>query len=145
MNVDGVDLRFKAEIVIDGHFPQGLCLGINELRCYNIGNQDAPGEARIDDRANLVMSFTHPMGPVPLRGLVDTGSGVSILSFQAYTRIALNSTYFIKPYDVQLYAANGSTLQTYGIVENVPFQLASYDLSTNFVIVDDKMGIDGFI
>ena len=91
------------------------------------------------------MSFTHPMGPVPLRRLVDTGSGGSISSFQAYTAIALNSTYSIKPYDVQLYAANGSTLQTYGIVENVQFQLAGYDLSTNFVIVDDKMGIDGFL
>ena len=59
INVDGVDLKYDADIVIDGYFPQGLCLGINELRCYNIGSQNATSEARIDERANLVMTFAH--------------------------------------------------------------------------------------
>ena len=63
MNIDGVDMKYDAEIVIDGYFPQGLCLGINELRCYNIGNQGSLGEARIDDKANLVMTFTQPLCP----------------------------------------------------------------------------------
>ena len=100
MNIDGVDMKYEAEIVIDGYFPQGLCLGINELRCYNIGNQGAVGEARIDDKVNLVMTFTHPQAPVPLKGLIDTGSGVSILSLEAYNAIAPGSTYCIKPYDI---------------------------------------------
>ena len=36
INVDGVDLKFDASIVTKGDFPQGLCLGKQELRCYNI-------------------------------------------------------------------------------------------------------------
>ena len=128
MNIDGVDMKYDAEIVIDGYFPQGLCLGINELRCYNIGNQGAVGEAQIDDKANLAMTFTHPQAPVPLKGLIDTGSGVSILSLEAYNAIALGSTYCIKPYDIYLFAANGSAMQTYGMVKNVRFHLAGYEL-----------------
>ena len=103
------------------YLPQALCLDINELRCYSIDSQNSTGEARIDERANLVMTFAHPLYPVPLKGPIDTGSDVSILSFDAYKAIAINSTYSIKPYDVQLYAANGSPLQTYGIVEDVQF------------------------
>ena len=91
------------------------------------------------------MTFTHPQAPVPLRGLVDTGSGVSILSLEAYNAIAPGSTYCIKPYDIHLFAANGSAMQTYGMVENVRFHLAGYELSTNFVIIDDKLGVPGFL
>ena len=48
ITIDGVDLRFDAIVVLEGHFPQGLYLGRQELRCYNIGVQDAHGEAQID-------------------------------------------------------------------------------------------------
>ena len=46
INVDGVDIRFDAIVVLEGHFSQGLCLGRQELRCYNIGVQDAQGLTR---------------------------------------------------------------------------------------------------
>ena len=37
ITIDGVDMRFDAIVVLKGHFPQGLYLGRQELRCYNIG------------------------------------------------------------------------------------------------------------
>ena len=49
INVDGVDMTFDAIVVLEGHFPQELYLGRQEPRCYNIGVQDAQGEARIDE------------------------------------------------------------------------------------------------
>ena len=49
ITVDGVDMRFDAIVVLEGHFPQGLYLGRQELRCYSIGVQDAQGEAQIDE------------------------------------------------------------------------------------------------
>ena len=57
INTDGVDMRFDAIVVLEGHFPQGLYLGRQELRCYNIGVQDTQGEARIDERAPLMVAF----------------------------------------------------------------------------------------
>ena len=81
--MDGVDVKFEARVVVDV-FPPGICLGPQELKCYNINHQEPTGEARIDERASLVVAFVVPhAAPIPLRGLVDTGSGVSILTFSA--------------------------------------------------------------
>ena len=44
INIDGVDKKFDAIVVLEGHFPQGLYLGRQELPCYNIGVQDAQGK-----------------------------------------------------------------------------------------------------
>ena len=33
ITIDGVDLKFDAIVVLEGHFPQGLYLGRQELRC----------------------------------------------------------------------------------------------------------------
>ena len=44
INIDGVDMRFYAIVVLDGHFPQAMYLGRQELRCYNNGVQDTQGK-----------------------------------------------------------------------------------------------------
>ena len=44
INIDGVDMKFDAIVVLEAHFPQGLYLGRQELRCYNIGVQDTQGK-----------------------------------------------------------------------------------------------------
>ena len=87
-NIDGVDMKFDASVVVDV-FPQGVCLGPHDLRCYSISKQESTGEARIDGRASLVVSFAVPdANPIPLRGMVDTGSGVLIMNFSAFNRVA---------------------------------------------------------
>ena len=142
--MDGVDVKFEACVVVDV-FPPGLCLGPQELKCYNINHQEPTGEARIDERASLVVSFVVPhAAPIPLRGLVDAGSGVSILTFSAFNRVAAQTGTVLKPYQVDLYAANGKTIKTYGLAERIHFQLAGYELETNFVVVDDAMGVEDF-
>ena len=143
--MDGVDVKFEACVVVDV-FPPGLCLGPQELKCYNINHQEPTGEARIDVRASLVVSFVVPhAAPIPLRGLVDTGSGVSILTFSAFNRVAAQTGTVLKPHQVDLYAANGKTIKTYGLAECSHFQLGGYELETNFVVVDDAMGVDDFL
>ena len=88
INIDGVDMRFHAAVVLEGYFPQGLYLGERELRCYNIGAQDAYGEARIDEHASLSVTFGgRNQQPVLLSGMIDTGSGLSLLSFKAYQKL----------------------------------------------------------
>ena len=143
--MDGVDVKFEACVVVDV-FPPGICLGPQELKCYNINHQEPTGEARIDERASLVVSFVVPhAAPFPLRGLVDTGSGVSILTFSAFNRVAAQTGTVLKPYQVDLYAANGKTIKTYGLAERIHFQLGGYELETNFVVVDDAMGVEDFL
>ena len=134
-----------ASVVVDV-FPQGVCLGSKELRCYSISRQELTGEARIDERASLVVSFAVPdANPIPLRGMIDTGSGVSIMDFSAFNRVALQTGAALQPYRIDLYAANGKTIKTFGIAERVRFQLGGYELETNFVVVDDAHGLEDFL
>ena len=123
--IDGVDVRFDATVITDV-FPPGICLGSQELRCYNIDTQEPFDEARIDECASLVVSFVIPdTAPVPLHGLVDTGSGVSILTFSAYNRIAVHTGKTLRPYGIDLYDANGKTIETFDLAEKVKFQLGN--------------------
>ena len=146
ITVDGVDMKFDAIVVLEGHFPQGLYLGRQELRCYNIGVQDAQGEAQIDERASLVVAFgTTLQKPIPLFGMIDTGSGVSILSLSAYKKIAPQHELNLSPYDLELFAANGKTITTVGIAEDVSFQLGGHTLKTNFVVIADHIGSEDFL
>ena len=146
ITVDGVDMKFDAIVVLEGHFPQGLYLGRQELRCYNIGVQDAQGEAQIDERASLVVAFgTTLQKPIPLFGMIDTGSGVSILSLSAYKKIASQHELSLSPCDIELFAANGKTITTVGIAEDVSFQLGGHTLKTNFVVIADHIGSEDFL
>ena len=140
INVDGVDMKFESIVVLEGHFRQGLYLGRQELRCYNIGVQDVQGEARIDERASLVVAFGSTLQePIPLYGMIDTGSGVSILSLNAYQKIASAHALSLLPYDIQLYVANGKTIKTIGIAENVSFLLGGHTLKTNIIVIVDHL------
>ena len=146
INIVGVDMEFDAIVVLEGHFPQGLYIGRQELRCYIIGVQDTQGEARIDERASLVLAFGSTLQePTPLYGMIDTGSGVSILSISANQKIASAHALSRLPYDIQLYAANGKTINTIGIAENVKFQLGGHTLKTNFIVIADHLGSEDFL
>ena len=139
-------MKFDAIVVLEGHFPQGLYLGRQELRRYNIGVQYTQGEARIDERASLVVSFGNTLQkPIPLYGMIDTGSGVSILPLSAYQRIASAHASNLLPYDIQPYAANGKTINTIGIAENVNFQLGGHTVKTNFIVIADHLGAEDFL
>ena len=111
-----------------------------ELRCNNIDTQEPSGEARIDERASLVESFVVPdAASVPLRGLIDTGSGVSILTFSVNNRLAMHTGTILPPYGFDLYVANRKTIKIFG---KVKLQLGGYEMETNFVVVDDAMGVE---
>ena len=77
--------------------------------------------------------------------MIDTGSGVSILSLSAYQKIASAHASSILPYDIKLFAANVKTINTIGIAENVNFQLGGHLLSTNFIVIADHLGAEDFL
>ena len=139
-------MKFDAQVVLEGHFPQGLYLGRQELRCYNIGVEDTQGESRVDKRASLVVAFGSTLQePIPLYGMIDTGSGVSILSLKAYQKIASSHALSLLPHGIQLYAANGQTINPIGLAENANFQLGGHTLKTNFIVIADHLGAEDFL
>ena len=93
-------MRFDACVVMD-MFPSGICLGPQELKCYNISRQKPTGEARIDERASLVVSFVIPAAShIPLPGQVDTGSGISILTFSTFNKLQYRLVPYLLPIEL---------------------------------------------
>ena len=132
----------KIDASVVNVFLQGVCLGPHELRCYDISKQEPTGEARIDERASLVVPDANT---IPLRGMVDTGSGVSIMTFSAFNRVSLHTNVALQPHRIDLYVANGRTMKTFGIADRVRFQLGRFELKTKFVVVDDALGLEHFL
>ena len=76
--------------------------------------------------------------------MIDTGSGVSIVSLSAYKKIASTHELSLLPYDVELYADNGKSIITVGIAD-VGLQLGGHTLKTNFVVIADHIGSEDFL
>ena len=67
-----------------------------------------------------MVSFAVPdANPIPLQGMVDTGSGESIMTFSAFNRVALQTGVTLQPRRIDLYASNEKTIKTFEIAERV--------------------------
>ena len=98
---------------------------------------EAIGVVDVNNVANVELEF--PRGqesPVKLRGLLETGAGLSLMSLSAWRRISTQNRYPIKNLPIQLVAANGLEVRTYGIVEDVELILVGYKLKANFILID---------
>ena len=67
---------------------------------------------------------------------------MSTLTFSANNPVAVHTGKTLRPYGIDLYAANGKTIKTFGLAEKVKFQLGGYELETHFVVVDDAIGVE---
>ena len=72
--------------------------------------------------------------------MIDTVSGVSILSLSVYKNIASTHELSLSPYDVELYAAKGTAFTTVGVAEYVSSQPGGHTLKTNYVVIVDHIG-----
>ena len=63
----------------------------------------------------------------------------------AYQKIASSHALIILPYGIQLYAANGKSINTIGIAADVSFQLGGHTLKSNFFVIADNLGAEDFL
>ena len=77
-------------------------------------------------------------------GIVSS-SDVSILTFSAFNRVAVQTGTVLCSCRIDLYATNGKTIRMFGMAQRVRFQLGGYESETNFVVVDDAMGAEAFL
>ena len=99
----------------------------------------------MDDDSSLTVDFSlnsNVVSAVTMKGLVDTGAGLTLMSLTAWKKIARFDTYPIKNADIHLIAANCQELKTYGIVEDPKFPLAGYEMKANFILMKDSPGDD---
>ena len=67
------------------------------------------------------------------------------MTISAFNRVAVQTVAMLRPYGIDLYAANGKTIKTFGLAERVLFQLGGYEFETNFVVVDNTMRVGDFL
>ena len=67
------------------------------------------------------------------------------MTFSAFNCVSLKTNVPLQPHRNDLCAANGRTTKSFGITERVLFQLGGYELETNFVVVDDALGLEDFL
>ena len=136
--LDGVHMKTRVAVVLQGQLKEGVVLGKEQLRCWNIKEfAQAIGTVDLDSNAGVEVEFPiQGEESVMLRGLIDTGAGLSLMSLQAWRCISTPERYPIRNLPIQLVAANGLGIRTYGIVENVELILAGYNLRANFILMD---------
>ena len=106
-------------------------------KAANKNPQTRTGEAA---NKNVVSFVVHSAAPIPQRGLIDTGSFVSILTVPNFNRGAFQTGALLRPYQNDLCAAFGTTIKTFGMAERLSFRFGGYELETKFVVVAEIMG-----
>ena len=101
------------------------------------------GTVDIDDNALVELKFpSSEAKAILLRGLIDTGAGLSLMTLEAWKRISTQERYPIRNLPIHLMAANGLSILTYGMVENDELLLAGFAPKANFILIDAVDGQD---
>ena len=136
-------MKTKVAVVLKGQLKEEMSLGKQQLRQeprqnWNVRTvAEAIGVVDVHDEANVELEF--PQGTessVKLRGLLDTRAGLSLMALDAWKTISTQDRYLIRNLPIQLVAANGLSVRTYGIVEAVELIIAGYMLKANFILID---------
>ena len=78
-----------------------------------------------------------------LRGMLDTGATLSVMSYGAWRRLGYERTE-LNATEINIMTANDQPMKILGVTPLVTLKMAGYDLLENFVVVD-FLGSDEFI
>ena len=78
-----------------------------------------------------------------LRGMLDTGATLSVMSYGAWRRLGYERTE-LNATEIKIMTANDQPMKILGMTPLVTLRMAGYDLLENFVVVD-FLGSDEFI
>ena len=86
MVVDGVHMKTRVAVVLQGQLKEGIVLSRQQLRCWSVRERpESMGTVDIDDNALVELKFPSSEGKdILLRGLIDTGAGLSLMTLEAW-------------------------------------------------------------
>ena len=96
--LDGVHMKTRVAVVLQGQLKEGVTLGKQQLRCWKVKcTAEATGVIDVDSDANVELEFLRGQeASVRLRELLDTGAGLSLMSLNAWKRISTQNRYIIR-------------------------------------------------
>ena len=101
--LDGVHMKTRVAVVLQGQLKEGVVLGKEQLRCWNIRESLLKPLETVDIDGNalelkLSVSGSSERKEIMLRGLIDTGAGLSLMSLEAWKCISTQESYPIQEF-----------------------------------------------
>ena len=119
-----------------------IFVGRNELSLRAIGQTTGMRSAKIDGDATMSAQIRATGGrSVKLRGMLDTGAGVSVMSTEAWRKLGAP---LLKPWEVPIRMANDQPIEVLSISDEMHLSIAGLDLPVSFIVVE-SLGEDDFL
>ncbi len=88
LKMDFVEIKTIACVTLDEDLAGQIYLGKNELVLRAVNQGKLPAEAKLEADAVMTIQVSCTDGRLePLRGMLDTGVGISVMSVSAFRRI----------------------------------------------------------
>ena len=142
LKVDFVEIKTIAWVTLDEDLSGQIYLGKNDLVLRAINQGKVPAEAKLEADAAMIIEVGRcDGGSEPLRGMLDTGAGISVMSVSAWRRIGSPT---LSPWTTAIKMANDSPINVFGTTGSLNVRMAGLELCVEFVIVED-LGEDDFL
>ncbi len=118
-----------------------ICLGRNEMFVRTVYATRSPREADLEADSTMIVEVQNEGVKTSLLGMLDTGAGLNVMSVSAWRRMREPS---LTPLTTAIKMANDQPIRVFGTTPKMKMSIASLELSTSFVVVED-LGEDDFL
>ena len=147
LNIDGINIYTKTMITCDEDLVGQIYVGKEEMKVRSIGHcamleEDAMHIGTEADVSAHVLDISGKK--IQLRGLLDTGAGLSVIPIETWERMGFNKNDLIDS-RIQLSVANKGALRVLGRTPIIALNLGERNLWMSFLVVENLDESDQFI
>ena len=124
IKIDLIEIVTFAWVNLDLDLLGQILIGRNELSLRAVGQPTGVRSATIDQNATMTVRVQSSQGIAQLRGMLDTGAGVSVLSAAAWKQLGAP---VLKPWTVPITTANDQAITVLGITSELYLRLNELD------------------
>ena len=121
-----VEIRSVAVLTLDEDLAGQTYLGNKELALRVVGRGKVPAEAKLEADAVMTVQVSCDDGRLEhLRGMLDTGAGISAVSVSAWSRTVSPT---LTPWTTAIQMANDASINVFGTTGPLVVRMAGLDL-----------------
>ncbi len=138
LRVDFIEIITTAWVILDDDLIGQIFIGRNELSLRAVGRATGLRSAVIDNNAAMTVQVRGAHGnPVDLKGMLDTGAGINVISADAWQRLGAVP---LKPWVVPVRMANDQPIRVLGVTDDLNMTINGLCLPVSFIVVEHLGG-----
>ncbi len=142
LRIDFIEIITFAWVILDEDLIGQIFIGRNELSLRAVGPATGVRSAVIDNNATVTVQVHGAHGnPADLKGMSDTGAGISVISADAWQRLGAVP---LKPWVVPIRMANDQPIRVLGVTDEPNMTINGLCLPVSFIVVE-HLGEDDFL